>query len=226
MLSTSSGYILLGSVVVIWVVSGFFIQRLFAMHYDHPVAMTVISVGLCAGLLIRKLFPGSVSPKSVSLLENPPSTPIGVYKIVILGLIWLTGQLMYNSSLREISVSTSTALSALSPVFTFLLSLVGLRGLQIVRGAAALVCCCTGVLLLASEQGDIVSPTNHSLGIFMATVGSFCYGGFSVLLKRWARDDQSMLDLFGWFGVVALIVGIPLIGLVDRIGMVLSRCLT
>jgi solute carrier family 35 protein F5 len=211
------GFVLLGMVVVIWVLSGFLIQRILQpSEFNHPVTMTVLSVGLC-GLLL--LIPREFrEPKHESAVK-----PLLKYEnrdkstqIVILGIIWLAGQLLYNMSLRHMSVSANTAVSSSSSVFTFLFSVLLLRGYSItIPAVCALACSSAGVLVIANLTTEGPETGSHSsvLGVVMALIACACYGLFTTLLKLYYPSDKTMsvVSLFGYLGMVAWAIGIPLI---------------
>ena len=209
------GYVLLASVVIIWVASGFFIQYLFkASEFDHPVTMTVMSIGLCALLLL--LPTGQLEEK---LLRSQPAWPHQSY-LWLLGTVWLAAQLLYNTSLRYMSVSSNTAISCSSSIFTFLFSVKLLRGYSFTPTAvAALACCCTGILVLSSSQLSVNGAKSNWLGFTMALVSCACYGLFTTLLKRFSTVSKlSVTRMFGYFGVVAIAVGTPIIVAADYVG--------
>ena len=213
------GYILLGSVVVIWVSSGFFIQYLFKQsEFDHPVTMTVMSIGLCSLLLLLpSSSPDPLSDRKASLVSRKKSTLIYMWW---LGLIWLAAQLLYNVSLRYMSVSSNTAIASSSSLFTFLFSVKFLRGYSFTPTAvAALACSCAGILLLSSLENTNAKNNSSFIGFGMALISCACYGLFTTLLKRFTLSSPvPVTTMFGYFGVVAILVGTPLIMLSDYTG--------
>ena len=214
------GYCVLSAVVLIWVLSGFFIQFLFTESgYDHPAAMTVFSVGLCALLLLipQKHEP---APTKVLLLERPVTSKTVVKQRVVLGLAWLSGQLLYNVSLKHMSVSSNTAVSSASSLFTFLFSLALLPGYAVTLPAVlALLCSSMGIFLIASlDDGGLTASPG---GVLLAVAGCACYGFFTTMLKRFSRNDEeeSVITLFGHLGLVTCIVGPFVVLVADRSGV-------
>jgi solute carrier family 35 protein F5 len=133
------GYLVLASMVLLWVASAATVQLLFTLGgYDKPLALTVLAVGLCStlslvprgregDLTIQRTLTSSttvseylvLSPGGVfePLLE-PRAPPRGEGRVVGIGLLWFASQLLYNLALIKTSVSTVTCLSSLSCVFT------------------------------------------------------------------------------------------------------------
>ena len=214
------GYVLLLSVVVLWVVSGFFIQNLFSTNYNHPVAMTVFSVGMCSVLLLvlpvyeRVLYVCAVSDP---LVCRRASKHVLSVSTALLGSVWLLGQLTYNVSLTYLTVSASTAVSSVSPVFTFIFS-VWILGYHLSVLSVVGVCVSVVGILCVATLGDNASV----VGICIGVVSCASYGLFTTLLKR----QQTLLSLptnvvyvFGQFGLVALIIGVPLVCAVNFLGL-------
>ena len=226
--SEAQGFLLLSSVVVIWVLSGFFIQNLFASHYNHPVAMTVFSVGLCALLLCvpRSWREGAEYEKKnvlgrslISDVQNDEiSLPISTRQVFTLGLVWIAGQLSYNVSLKFMSVSSSTAVSSMSSIFTFGFSWIFLEGYRAtVYSVVAILLSTIGIFVIAYSQPAGAGVEESPVGFFIAGLSCCCYGLFTTLLKKWNTNrPASVTTLFGSFGVVALCVGIPLVGLAHQ----------
>lgn len=212
----SLGFCLLLSVIVIWVASGFFIQALFTTTYNHPVATTVFSVALCSILL---LVPDNFHrPNDEPLLpktargRGPATMPF--WQICLLGLIWLTAQLTYNVSLKYMSVSSNTAVSSLSSVFTFAFSVLLLKRHSFTALAVTAVALSTvGILLISTAQptGDGVQESHK--GFALAGVSCCCYGLFTTLLKKY--NKTSVITLFGYFGLIACVIGPILVALAD-----------
>lgn len=205
--------------MVIWVLSGFLIQRILQpSEFNHPVTMTVLSVGLCSLLLLvpREFREPKYESNSKPLLKYEKSKKLT--EIVILGIIWLAAQLLYNMSLRHMSVSANTAVSSSSSLFTFIFSVLLLRGYSItIPAVCALACSSAGVLLIATIDPEGSDTGSHSsvIGVIMAVSACACYGLFTTLLKLYYPSEHSMsvVSLFGYLGMVAWAIGIPLIAL-------------
>jgi solute carrier family 35 protein F5 len=217
------GFALLSSVVVVWVLSGFFIQFLLTKSsFTSPVTMTVLSVGLCSVLLSLP----DRERKKDPLLNSGKTRTVFSRKIFLLGTIWLAAQLLYNMSLQRMSVSDNTAVSSSSSLFTFLFSIVLLRGYSFTLTAvAALASSCLGILLISlaeSQSSTQLSQESKLSGFAMALSSCACYGLFTTLLKRFSQDPKfpkSVVTMFGNFGLVSLVLGIPLIVFCDTTGI-------
>jgi drug/metabolite transporter (DMT)-like permease len=186
------GFVLLGLVVVIWVLSGFLIQAILQpSEFDHPVMMTVISVGMCAVLLVLRPSNRIKSSQSESLLH---AKPMDRSRILFLGCVWLAAQLLYNVSLKYMSVSSNTAISSSSSLFTFIFSLWFLDGYKLTISAmTALVCSTAGVWIIASLQDHTTGQSMSALGAVLATTSCACYGLFTTMLKKifWVQQHVS-----------------------------------
>ena len=220
---TVLGYFCLSLVVFIWVGSGYLIQWIFSSrdstngYHNNPVAMTVISVGLCSLLLL--LPTNQTSHKSTPLLSKKKLEE-NYFKLdlhsFVLGFVWLMAQLTYNVSLKHITVSTSSSISALSSFFTYMFSLYLLKGYKVDKLAVSgIVFSMIGIHMLVAD-----SSTDNSLpviGLVLAVSSCALYGLFSVLLKRLTRESDSVTSLFGRLGTVAILVGIPILCIADLV---------
>jgi solute carrier family 35 protein F5 len=219
------GYWLLGTVIVVWVLSGFFIQQLFTTSsYNHPVPMTVYSVGLCSILLlVPKDMLRWEKNTPLLLLEEQRAPALTQLKTLLLGFIWLIAQLSYNVSLRYMSVSSNTAVSSLSSIFTCIFSVIFLKNSPVsALSLLAIGISSVGILVIASSQPTSVDgQVNESMtGFFSAGLACCCYGLFTTLLKKFDPNEAtSVVDLFGKMGIVALVLGSLLIGLADATGI-------
>ena len=223
---TLIGYCALTLVVLIWVASGYLIQWIFtassgsltASYPDNPMAMTVISVSLCSLLLFipsndtnrnsKHLIPKNRIETTRKIL-NP--------QIFVLGLVWFIAQLTYNVSLQHIAVSTSSSISALSSFFSYLFSIFLLRGYKLeIFPILGIVASIVGIQLLVKTDSDsppmnTTPPPPAISGIILAIISCALYGLFGVLLKRFTKISDSVIFVFGQLGLVALILGIPLL---------------
>lgn len=211
------GYFYLFLVVSIWVWSGFLIQWIFSDstngYTNNPIAMTILSIGLCCLLL---LLPRNPVPESQHKLITNKSPIFLDTKSFVLGTVWLLAQLTYNVSLKNLSVSTSSSISAFSTLFTYIFSLLFLRGYTIdTYPVFGILLSVLGIHLLVHTDETTVSI----FGIFLAISSCAFYGLFSVLLKKWTRNSDSVVFLFGQLGTVAIILGIPLIIFAHLIGI-------
>ena len=217
------GYCALTLVVLIWVASGYLIQWIFtpssgsltASYSDNPMAMTVISVSLCSLLLFIPSNPTNRNPKHLIPKNRTETRNFLNPKIFVLGFVWLIAQLTYNVSLKHIAVSTSSSISALSSFFSYLFSILLLRGYKLeIFPILGIVSSILGIHLLVKtdSDGSAMTTTPQSIsGIILAIISCALYGLFGVLLKRFTKISDSVIFVFGQLGLVAIILGIPLL---------------
>ncbi|KAF4714550.1 hypothetical protein FOZ62_000710 [Perkinsus olseni] len=78
----------------------------------------------------------------------------------------------------------------------------------------ATLLCVSGVVVTAINQPkpDASSAVRETpLGYVLALGSACCYGVFTCCLKRWVLDEGRMVYVFGMFGVIAFIIGVPLV---------------
>ncbi|KAF4740712.1 hypothetical protein FOZ62_028635 [Perkinsus olseni] len=216
------GLIVLALVIIIFVASGVAIQLIFTNgDYRKPLALTVYSLTLAALLLpIQPLLgrcrseSGSGNSDGSECRDHSTAArwPRKRY-VCLLGVLWFAAQLTYNTSLLYTSVATNSSLSSSSAIFTFIFSIVILRYplLRVVPILATLLCV-SGVVVTAINQPkpDASSAVRETpLGYVLALGSACCYGVFTCCLKRWVLDEGRMVYVFGMFGVIALIIGVP-----------------
>lgn len=141
-------------------------------------------------------------------------------KVFALACLWMCGQVIYVMSLMFTAMGTNTAVSSSSSAFSFVFSMVilgykfrWLSGLGVSLTTAGVVL----TALFRAESPEITSETDtdniHETveGVIMALSAAACFGLFSCLFKKWVVDDKHGGVVFGSFGVVALLIGTPLI---------------
>jgi len=149
----------------------------------------------------------------------------------ILGSILFGMNYIFNTSLEWTTQGTNTVLSTLSGPFCLIFSLIFLKepivwsnmiGIAIVFGASSWIAWMDGRTGSegVSEDEDI-SSSKHLLGNIFAILAAFIYGGYSVLLKFWIKDDSRLsmslyLGLVGFWNVIGLW---PLFFLFDHFGL-------
>ncbi|KAF4677995.1 hypothetical protein FOL47_006942 [Perkinsus chesapeaki] len=228
---TLLGLAVMALVVITFVASGAAIQLIFTSgDYDKPVALTVYSLTLSVLLLGCRKFIHMPGQDTLPPTESSPLLASASASAVVpleeakwpqrrlvwaLGAMWFVSQLSYNISLKYTSVATNSSLSSCSSVFTFIFSIL-LLGYPLCRAApiSAVLMCVIGVLITAlnrpSPKTDLAVPESI-LGDSLALGSACCYGLFTCCLKLWVPDERMVAYVFGMFGVVAFVLGIPLL---------------
>ncbi|EER07493.1 conserved hypothetical protein [Perkinsus marinus ATCC 50983] len=230
---TLLGLAVMALVVVLFVASGAIIQLIFTSGgYDKPVALTVYSLTLSVLLLAFRQYihiPGQgPTEEEEALLDESDHAggrsawPKGTL-VWALGAMWFASQLTYNISLKYTSVATNSSLSSCSSVFTFIFSIV-LLGYPLCRAVPilAVLLCVFGVLITALNQPSPKADfavRESILGDSLALASACCYGLFSCFIKLWVPDERMVAYVFGMFGVVAFVMGIPLLALCQMTGL-------
>ncbi|EER04280.1 conserved hypothetical protein [Perkinsus marinus ATCC 50983] len=216
---TLLGLAVMALVVVLFVASGAIIQLIFTSGgYDKPVALTVYSLTLSVLLLAFRQYihipgQGPTEEEEEALLDESDHA----------GAMWFASQLTYNISLKYTSVATNSSLSSCSSVFTFIFSIV-LLGYPLCRAVPilAVLLCVFGVLITALNQPSPKTDfavRESILGDSLALASACCYGLFSCCIKLWVPDERMVAYVFGMFGVVAFVMGIPLLALCQMTGL-------
>lgn len=140
--------------------------------------------------------------------------------------MWIAANLSFNASLCRscstgTSVSSITLISSSSGVFTLIFSILFLGDTFSWAKLACVLLSMSGVCLLVMYDGTKLQAHN-SWGDLLALASAMLMGGYSVQLKHMlgARDSPSisMPMFFGFLGVAAALLGIPIF-----IGVVLLR---
>ena len=142
-------------------------------------------------------------------------------KVFILGCLWLTAQVVYVMSLMYTSMGTNTAVSSSSSAFSFIFSILILGYSFRIFSALGVALTIAGVVLTALFRADPPTTTPSIIGqfeitesvegILMAVSAAACFGLFSCLFKKWITDDKYGGIVFGTFGLVSLVIGVPFI---------------
>ena len=216
------GYLCLAVVVVQWVTSGFIAQYISSdLGFKCTITQTVYTLCFYSVLLIphawqawRNKRNGVTTPDEESPIQFVLQNRI---KILILGCLWLCGQIVYVMSLLYTSMGTNTAVSSSSSAFSFLFSMLILGYAFRWLSGVGVAITTTGVVLTAlfpaesTGGGSKESITETVEGIIMAVCAAACFGLFSCLFKKWVVKDNYGSIVFGSFGVVSFLIGIPVI---------------
>jgi solute carrier family 35 protein F5 len=141
-----------------------------------------------------------------------------------LGCIWLSAQVVYVMSLLYSSMGKNTAVSSSSSAFSFVFSILLLGYEFRIISALGVVGTIGGVVMTSLFRPDeIIDPTTSiassddfeivdtAQGYIMAVSAAACFGLFSCLFKKWIQDDKYGGVVFGTFGLISLVLGIPLV---------------
>lgn len=205
----TKGFLSLGIVVAIWVASGYLAQVIFKSYsFNNSVAVPVYS--MIIGLIL--LMPLSWRKLTRDVMPSPS-------QVGILGLFWLCAQIPYFLSLQYTSVPTNMAISATSTVFTFVFSMLVLKYSFRVWSAVGLALNIAGSLVIVffnaeatgdKESGDDVVKETIG-GIIFAISAAISSGLFSCMFKKWVKREENSGIVFGCFGFVGILIGIPCI---------------
>ena len=211
------GYMCLAVVDATWIASGYLAQLIYTTFgFQDAISMAVYSVII--GLLL--LMP--LAWRRVSWNALPTIPQMGV-----LGLSWLFGQLIYLVSLMYTSMPTNTAISATATAFAFLFSMPIFRYDFRILSALGVSVSIAGIILTAfftaesaAEDAGGSPVVNETVGgILLCLSGAVNSGVFTCLFKLWVKDDSNSGIVFGSFGIVGILVGIPVMAIAHVSGL-------
>lgn len=202
------GFLCLAMVVIIWVASGFIAQAIYTeYHFTNFAAISVYS--LTIGMVnLLPLFWRKVKR------EDLPST----LQLGTLGLLWQFGQMLFIISLMYTTMGTNMALQSCSGAFSYLFSMLILGySFRIKSGLGVLLV--TGAVVLASlypaepidKSPDSSTIKETAVGFVLAIAAAVNGALFSTLFKKWVTKHANSDLIFGFFGIVAIFVGVPLV---------------
>ena len=228
------GYVCLAAVVLQWVTSGFVAQYVFTeLDYRCTVTQTVYTLCFYSVLLV----PHAVRHYRQTLVaDSEDLSPVSFVlankgKVMALGCLWLCAQVIYVMSLMYTSMGTNTAVSSSSSAFSFIFSMLILKYEFRWLSALGVAVTVSGVILTAlfraekptvapdlepTDQFDIKETVE---GILMAVSAAACFGLFSCLFKKWVTEDRFGGIVFGSFGIVSFVIGIPFILIANYSGL-------
>ena len=218
------GYLCLTAVVLQWVASGFVAQTVFTIfNYQSTVAQTVYNLCFYSVLLIPHIVSHQKAKRSGQ--HEQPSSAIDYvlenkWKVLGLGCIWLSAQVVYVMSLLYSSMGKNTAVSSSSSAFSFVFSILILGYQFRIVSALGVLGTIGGVVMTSLFRPDeIVDPSttgdfeivDSAQGYIMAVSAAVCFGLFSCLFKKWIKEDKYGGVVFGSFGLISLVIGLPLV---------------
>jgi solute carrier family 35 protein F5 len=214
------GYLCLSVVVVQWVASGFIGQHVnYDLLYKSTITQTVYTMCFYSVLLIPHFLKAYKERNCKGSSDTCEDSPLAFamqnkVKIGILGCLWLAAQVVYVMSLMYTSMGTNTAVSSSSSAFSFIFSMLILGYAFRWLSGLGVSITIAGVVLTAffpAEASSTASTPETPQGIIMAVSAAACFGLFSCLFKKWITKDSFGGIVFGSFGVISFVVGIPLI---------------
>lgn len=222
------GYVCLVAVVFQWVTSGFISQYVTSdREYKCTITQTVYTLCFYSVLLVPHLWRAYRS-RNAPTESGADQTPLqfvldNKLKVLILGSLWLCGQVVYMMSLLYTSMGTNTAVSSSSSAFSFIFSILILGYAFRWLSGLGVALTISGVVLTALFPAE-VSESNTTItetveGIIMAVCAAACFGLFSCLFKKWIVKDSYGSVVFGSFGVVSFMIGVPFIVIVHFAGL-------
>jgi solute carrier family 35 protein F5 len=147
-------------------------------------------------------------------------------RIGILGTLWLFAQFLYLLSIMFTSVPTNMAISATSTVFSFLFAMLILGYSFRKYSALGVLVIMAGITLSAFfkativEEGESGSKIDETIGGIILSISSAVVCGlFSCLFKKWVTIEENSGIVFGCFGFVGILIGIPCIVIAHYTGL-------
>ncbi|RIB28902.1 thiamine-repressible mitochondrial transport protein THI74 [Gigaspora rosea] len=241
----AAGIIFLLGVVFIWVGSSFLMNNIFAgQDYNKPFTITYINTASFSLYLLafflskQKLFMRThritlyhytgahshIDPHDL-LLSTHNEQKLSNREVAKLGLtfciLWFAANWSSNASLAYTNVASSTILASMSGFFTLGIgALVGIEKLSFLKFIAVVVSI-IGVFMISKED-TLEKPgenpaLNPLLGNFLALLGAFFYGCYTVLLKLRIQNEShvNMPLFFGFVGIFNIFLLWPFFWLLD-----------
>ncbi|RIA99704.1 hypothetical protein C1645_811053 [Glomus cerebriforme] len=145
-------------------------------------------------------------------------------------ILWFAANWSTNASYAYTSVASSTILSSTSGLFTLIIgSLAKVEKFTLFKSAAVFISF-FGVYLITNgvasnttseDHDDNSFPSNPLLGNFLALIGAFFYGCYTVLLKLRIQNESrvNMPLFFGFVGIINVILLWPIFLILHFIGL-------
>ncbi|ANZ76581.1 BA75_03351T0 [Komagataella pastoris] len=221
------GLLCLSIVVVFWVLSSFLVDELFLNHsYSKPFLLTYFNTGLftiyLTPTLVNKLRQNSTQQRfQTSVINRVEERRLSVKETTVLSLqfclLWYLSNLVTNASLKYTTVANQTILSSTSGFFTLLIgwlfrienpSLIKMVGLGLSFVGIVMVTCRAQITNEARTSSFL-----SMFGNLLALAGALCYGLYTILLKRKAKNESRIntSQFFGFVGAFTLLLLWPLI---------------
>ncbi|MEO1043227.1 MAG: DMT family transporter [Pseudomonadota bacterium] len=192
----------------------FQIGLLIAICASWGVHMAVVKVAMD---LISPLTYVAMRMAIIALILSPLLRwyPGQMFRIAIAGACFgglnyafmFTGIMLTNASIGSVVAESYVVIATVFGV-VFLGEHVGWRRCL---GIAAAI---TGVLIIATAEGDLVGGRNLPLGAFLIVLGTAAEATGAIFVKK--IDGVQPLALLGWFGVVGFFLTFVLAAIIDR----------
>jgi drug/metabolite transporter (DMT)-like permease len=202
------GFLCLAMVVIIWVASGFIAQAIFTEYkFYNFAAISVYSLMIGMVNLLPLMW------RKLKRDDLPTTMQIGV-----LGLLWQAGQMLFVISLMYTTMGTNMALQSCSGAFSYIFSLIILKydfrwwsafGVALVMGSVILASFYPAEAIDKSQDSSAIKET--VTGFVLAIAAAMNGALFSNMFKKWVTKPANSDLIFGFFGVIAIVVGIPLL---------------
>lgn len=181
------GLLCITSVAVIWVAAGELAQYVFlSLHINEPVFLTYINVSEFLVLL-----PVAYLREVVWGVSPPSDWRTAAKYAAMVCPLWFFAQGSYNMSIVFTTVSSSTALSATSCVFTFLLTLCLLRRGGTLATALGVGCTVVGGMLVGyGDQSSSSAPRLAWVGNTLALFSAAAYASYSMAIKMLVPGEE------------------------------------
>ena len=129
--------------------------------------------------------------------------------------IWFAAQFTFNASLMSTSVTSNTILSSSSNMFTFLLAVLLIGEAFTVTKLASISTVILGIaaVAIADARPTEGSGSSSIVGDVLCLVSAFCYGLYTVVLRKELADDErvSMTFFFGCVGLFNMTMFFPVL---------------
>ena len=202
MIDTVIGFILLGSVVILWVGSSTLIQTIFKdTNFDKPFFLTYFSTTLFSLYFI------DIIRRRKDIKDNLiPSYRITAVTAAQFCPLWFLANYLYNLSLNTTSIASSTILSSTSGIFTLLLSIFMIKASPDIIKFIAVVISFGGGAMIALADWDTSSETAY--GDFFALGGALTYSLYCIFISKKAASVY-LPHMFAFVGLINFFVLMP-----------------
>lgn len=209
-------------------------------EYRKPIFFAVIT-GSCFSLNlvydVFKLFKGKLSKVhelepllNTDKCNDHENTTLSLKEVLLISIQIATIYLFYNifamEALRFTSASNQTVIGSLTSMFTLLIGvIIGTERFSNIKVICVVVSCCGVFLVNLSSVGDSngdhkYTPKNPKLGNVLALGGALFYAFYLLITKFKCGGSKTTNErrLFGFVGVIILVMGAPILYIVDALG--------
>lgn len=233
------GFLFIGLVVVIWVVSGFVVKGLEEQFNNSPFFITYSCTSLFSLLLVHARLCGSLRTERIEWSEV--SQPVATnqqqqqrisFRQAFRGSMkifpfWFMANFFYNWGLGLTSVTSSTILSGTSIVWTYTLG--AMFGLEETTKAKLVgtALCLSGTIMVGlsdskQDESGKAQDSNSLPGDVLTLFGAVFYAAYTLLIDYLFPGGDKSVDMavvFGLIGVINLVCFFPVIFILDWVGL-------